>query len=407
MNPLYNFAIFTYKQAVRLASIRNAKAKKMLQGHKQTFTVLKNSIQEGEDYIWLHASSLGEFEQGRPIIERIKEQKPDQKILLTFFSPSGYEVRKDYPLADVVCYLPFDLPGNVDRFLDLVRPRMAIFIKYEFWGNYLNGLYSRNIPIYIISAIFRPSQIFFKPYGWMFRRMLKFYKYLFVQDETSKYLLNGIGITNVSITGDTRFDRVVEICSHTAGIPLAEEFKGDTFTLVVGSSWPRDEEIFIEYFNSRPDMKLIIAPHEIDNEHVNYIVSLLKRPTLLHSQSEGKNPADYDCLIIDCFGLLSALYRYGDVAYIGGGFGVGIHNLPEAAVYGIPVIFGPNYRKFKEAHDLLAEGGAFTIYDSGSFRKIMEELSSDEARKEAGKKAGEYIRRNTGATKRVVDMLPI
>ncbi|MEG1573573.1 MAG: glycosyltransferase N-terminal domain-containing protein, partial [Bacteroidales bacterium] len=272
---------------------------------------------------------------------------------------------------------------------------------------YLNGLHKRDIPIYIISAIFRPSQIFFKPYGSMFREMLKFYRHLFVQDETSKYLLNGIGITNVSITGDTRFDRVTEICSHALEIPLVKEFKGDTFTLVVGSSWPRDEEIFIEYFNSHPNMKLIIAPHEIDNEHVNYIVSLLKRPTLLHSQSAGKNSADYDCLIIDCFGMLSALYRYGDVAYIGGGFGIGIHNLPEAAVYGIPIIFGPNYRKFREAHDLLAEGGAFTISDFKSFHDVMDSLFLADLRREVGNIAGEYIKKNTGATKRVVDMLPI
>lgn len=407
MNPLYNFAISAYRTAVRIASVRNDKAKRMLQGHAETFGILKNNIGEKDDCIWIHASSLGEFEQGRPIIESIKSRNPGQKILLTFFSPSGYDVRKDYPLADTVCYLPFDLPRNVEKFLDMAHPRMAIFIKYEFWGNYLNALNNRGIPAYIISAIFRPTQLFFKPYGKMFRRMLGFYKHLFVQDETSRELLAGIGVTNVSVTGDTRFDRVIKICDEAAEIPFAEAFSAGHRTLIAGSSWPHDEEIFIEYFNSHPGMKLIIAPHEINDGHLEYITSLLKRPWVRYSEREGKNPADYDCLIIDCFGLLSSIYRYGQTAYIGGGFGAGIHNVPEAAVYGIPVIFGPNYKKFKEAHDLLENKGAYTISDASGFNAVMQLLDNEEKRKASGEAAGKYIRRNAGATERIIEMLPI
>lgn len=407
MNPLYNLAISAYKMAVKIASVRNDKAKKMLQGHKETFGILEKSISEKDDCIWIHASSLGEFEQGRPIIEAIKALNPSQKILLTFFSPSGYDVRKNYQLTDTVCYLPFDLPGNVEKFLDLAHPRMAIFIKYEFWGNYLNELNKRGIPVYIISAIFRPSQLFFKPHGKLFRRMLGYFEHLFVQDETSLKLLAGIGITNVSVTGDTRFDRVIKICDESAEIPFAKEFADGHRTMIAGSSWPHDEDIFIEYFNTHPEMKLIIAPHEITDEHLEYISSRLKRPALRYSEREGKNPADYDCLIIDCFGLLASIYRYGQIAYIGGGFGVGIHNVPEAAVYGIPVIFGPNFGKFKEARDLLEMEGAYTISNAGEFNAVMQLLDDDKKRKASGKAAGNYIRRNAGATKRIIDMLPI
>lgn len=407
MNPLYNFAISAYKTAVKIASTRNDKARRMLQGHAETFDILGKNIGEKDDYIWIHASSLGEFEQGRPIIEAIKTLNPSQKILLTFFSPSGYDVRKNYPLADTVCYLPFDLPHNVTKFLDMAHPRMAIFIKYEFWGNYLTELNKRGIPVYIISAIFRPSQIFFKPHGKMFRRMLGYYRHLFVQDETSRKLLAGIGITNVSVTGDTRFDRVIKICDESAEIPFAKAFSLGHRTMVAGSSWPHDEEIFVEYFNNHPEMKLIIAPHEIHNEHIEYITSLLKRPALRYSEREGKNPADYDCLIIDCFGLLASIYRYGQTAYIGGGFGAGIHNVPEAAVYGIPVIFGPNYKKFKEARDLLDNEGAYTISSAEEFDAVMQLLENDEKRRKSGEAAGKYIRRNAGATKRIIEMLPI
>lgn len=407
MNPIYNAGIYLYKQIVKLAAHRNAKAKLMVEGHKNLFKELEAKVSKDGGYIWIHSSSLGEFEQGRPIIEKIKEKNPDAKILLTFFSPSGYTVRKDYPLADIVSYMPFDLPCNVNRFIDIVKPKMAIFIKYEFWGNYLNALHKREIPTYIISAIFRDNQIFFKPYGGMFRRMLRYFKHLFVQDADSKALLNRIGVNNVTVVGDTRFDRVAEIAAKTKDMPLFEEFSSEKLVMVVGSSWQADEDIYIDYFNSHPELKLIIAPHEINEAHTQHIISKVKRPTLFYSQSEGKNPKDYDCLVIDCFGLLSSIYRYGEIAYIGGGFGAGIHNVPEAAVYGVPVIFGPNFRKFKEARDLIDCGGSFTISTKEEFCEVMQKLSQKEIRNEAGAKAGEYINRNTGATNRILEELSI
>lgn len=407
MNPIYNTAIFAYKQAVNIASIRNEKAKLMRQGHKDVFNTLTQKIDKGESYIWIHASSLGEFEQGRPIIEQIKAKNPNQKILLTFFSPSGYEVRKNYPLVDIVTYLPFDLPSNVTKFLDIVNPKMAIFIKYEFWGNYITNLHKRGIPIYIVSAIFRPTQSFFKPWGGMFRKMLTSYKHLFVQDEASKSLLKTVGITNVTVTGDTRFDRVMDIASKSVDMPLFEKFKGGALTIIVGSSWGKDEEIVIDYFNANKDIKLIIAPHEIDVEHINSIMQRIKRPALLYSESEGKDSTVYDAIVIDSFGLLSSIYRYGEIAYIGGGFGVGIHNVPEAAVYGVPVIFGPNYKKFKEANELIALEGAFAIADAEEFNTIITKLRNEKTRKACGDNAGGYIQSNKGATQRVINKLPL
>lgn len=407
MNIIYNIGIYLYRLAVKLASVRNHKAKLMIEGHKTLFADLKEKVASDGGYIWIHSSSLGEFEQGRPIIEKIKESNPQTKILLTFFSPSGYTVRKDYPLVDVVSYLPFDLPGNVNRFLDMVKPQMAIFIKYEFWGNYLSELNKRDIPTYIVSAIFRRNQIFFKPYGGMFRKMLRSFEHLFVQDKASEELLKSIGVNSVTVAGDTRFDRVAEIASQAKELPLFEKFSKDSYVMVVGSSWQADEDVYVDYFNAHPELKLIIAPHEINDSHIQHIMSKIKRPILFYSQSEGKNPADYDCLVVDCFGLLSSIYRYGDIAYIGGGFGAGIHNVPEAAVYGIPVVFGPNFKKFKEARNLIEQGGSFTISSKEEFENVMKRLSDKTFRQEAGKIAGEYINCNTGATTCILNRLSL
>lgn len=406
MNILYNFGIYTYKQLVNIASFRNLKARKMKQGHKEIFHYLAQNADPEGGYIWIHASSLGEFEQGRPIIEAIKAHYPEQKIAITFFSPSGYEVRKNYPKADLICYLPFDLPNNVNRFLNILKPKQAIFIKYEFWGNYLNALAKRNIPTYIISAIFRPSQIFFRPYGSYFRRILQNFEHLYVQDENSKKLLKDIGITKVSVTGDTRFDRVLEIRSQAKELPLIEQFSKGNFTLIAGSSWPKDEEIFIDYFNRHPEMKLIIAPHEIHEEHIQFILSRLNRTTIRYTQADEKNIQKADCIIIDCFGLLSSIYRYGQVAYVGGGFGAGIHNVPEAAVYSIPVIFGPNHKKFKEAKELIIAGGGFSISRSEDFELVMDRLlENKEFLSKAGIIAGQYIQNNSGASKKILKEL--
>ncbi|MBO4870997.1 MAG: 3-deoxy-D-manno-octulosonic acid transferase [Muribaculaceae bacterium] len=403
MDPLYNFGIRAYKAAVKLASHKNNKAKLMVKGQAQTFEHLRQRLDPAGGYIWIHSSSLGEFEQARPLIEMIKTRNPEARIVLSFFSPSGYEVRKNYDLADAVCYLPFDLIHNVKRFLDIVKPSVAIFVKYEFWGNYLMELHRRHIPTYIISSIFRDGQIFFRPWGGMFRKMLRCFDTLFVQDEESRQLLADINITNVVVAGDTRFDRVVTVRDSAREFPLIQEFASNAkFTLVMGSSWQPDEDIVIPYFNAHPDMKLIIAPHEFDKERLLSIMGRIDRKTVLYTHAHKGQMASCDCLIINTFGLLSSLYRYGQVAYIGGGFGSGIHNINEAAVYGMPVIFGPNYHKFREAHELIACEGGFTISDAEQFATIMDKfVSSTEELQRCGNIAANYIQSHLGATQRI------
>lgn len=410
---MYSIAIHLYAFVAALISPFHKKARLMRSGQKRTNSILREKIDRNAKYIWFHASSLGEFEQGRPMMEKIRAHHPEYKILLTFFSPSGYEVRKDYKGADVVCYLPFDTPARVRRFLDLANPAMAVFIKYEFWGNYLSELKKRGIPTYIISAIFRPDQLFFQWYGSAYRRVLFCFDYLFVQDERSKELLAELGITNVTVTGDTRFDRVLDIHRQAHDIEMVEKFIARRdghcpLTLVAGSSWPQDEEILLPYFHQHPELKLIIAPHEIHREHLMAIEAGLKRPFVRLSEAKEDDLADKDCLIIDCFGLLSSIYRYGQIAYIGGGFGAGIHNTLEAAVYGIPVLFGPKYHKFKEAKDLIAVGGGFSVSDTHSFNEKMDELlTSREAREAAGEAAGNLVYRNAGSTDKVLQVIGI
>lgn len=403
MNVLYNIGIAALKVAAKCAAMHSAKIKKMVNGQAQTFDVLSRGITSADrgNVVWIHAASLGEFEQGRPLIEMIKRNSPGQKILLTFFSPSGYEVRKDYKGADVVCYLPFDTPANARRFIDMVSPRMAIFVKYEFWGNYLQQLCRRQVPTYIISSIFRRNQAFFRPYGGMFRRMLDCFTRIYVQDEGSRQLLSSIGVNDVTVAGDTRFDRVSDILATCKPFPVVEQFAASSpFTLIMGSSWQPDEDIVIPYFNSHPGMKLIIAPHEFDDARLSDLKQRISRPTLLYSEATEDNISSADCLIIDCFGILSSCYRYAQAAYVGGGFGVGIHNLNEAAVYGIPVVFGPNHSKFKEAHDLIECGGGFSINGKDDFVKIADRLTTDpQFLSTSGKAAGDYIKQHLGATK--------
>lgn len=407
----YNLVIYLYALIVRIISPFHKKARKMIVGHKQTYIKLRKEVDSSARYIWFHAASLGEFEQGRPIIEEIKRKHPEYKVLLTFFSPSGYEVRKDYPLADIVCYLPFDKKRNVKKFLRLVQPQMAVFIKYEFWYNYVNQLHKRNIPIYMVSAIFRPSQVFFKWYGGRMRKMLRFYTCICVQDNESANLLKNIGVTNTVVCGDTRFDRVIDIQEQAKKLDLVESFarkaeEEKEKILVAGSSWPKDEDVIVPYFNMTTDLKLIIAPHEIDEAHLRYIESNLQRPHIRYSKASWDDMSKYDCLIIDSFGLLSSIYRYGQVAYIGGGFGVGIHNVLEAAVYSIPVIFGPNFKKFREAQQLIEQGGGYSIADNDSFRGLMDEfLQYDNILQVAGDNAGRYVQSNAGVVKHVMDVL--
>ena len=329
---LYNLAIVVYDLLVHFAAPFSRKPRKMMKGHWVVYELLRQQVEKGEQYIWFHAASLGEFEQGRPLIEMIREKYPDYKILLTFFSPSGYEVRKHYRGADIVCYLPFDKPRNVKKFLDIATPCMAFFIKYEFWQNYLNELHRRAIPTYSVSSIFRPNQIFFRWYGKRYSEVLRTFAHLFVQNEVSKELLATIGVTDVTVVGDTRFDRVLDICHQAKQLPLVEKFKGDSLTFVAGSSWGPDEDIFIKYFNEHPEMKLVIAPHVVSDSHLKEILDKVKRPCIRYTEATEENVTQADCLIIDCYGLLSSIYRYGEISYIGGGFGVGIHNVLEAAV---------------------------------------------------------------------------
>lgn len=411
---LYNIGISAYALAVRCASLRMSKARKMIRGQHHTPVVLRRRLGSRPGCIWIHASSLGEFEQARPMIERLRREQPDRPILVSFFSPSGYEVRKGFPLVDAVVYLPFDQPKKVRQFLDLARPSMAIFVKYEFWTNYLQELRRRSIPTYLISAIFRPGQRFFKPGGAFFRRTLQCFSHMYVQDEASRRLLEGVSLKRVTVAGDTRFDRVTDVMKSQVDIPGFPGFgAGYAIRFIAGSSWEADENIYIPWLNDHSEAAFIIAPHEFNetrlealrNRFTNGRVLMLSEWTREIKAAGGTIPAkiaNTRGIIVDSFGKLSSLYRFADIAYIGGGFGAGIHNLNEAAVYGIPVIFGPNHSKFKEAGDLMDCGGGFSVTDSCDFREIAAQLTGDTvALKRAGDAAGKYIRQNLGATDKI------
>lgn len=402
---MYSLAIYLYMWGVRLASCFNRKARLMVRGHRNTWRILRSQIRPDARYVWFHAASLGEFEQGRPLMELLRRRHPEKKILLTFFSPSGYEVRKDYAGADVVCYLPFDTPLNARRFIRMARPEAAFFIKYEFWCNYISRLHRSGIPLYSVSSIFRPEQVFFRSYGRRYARVLQHMTHLFVQNETSRQLLaDRLGITHTTVVGDTRMDRVVAIMEQARALPEVERLmQGAACVMVAGSTWPPDEELIISYFNRHPGLKLILAPHVVTAEHLAQIEARLERPAVRYSQLAAQPAgATADCLIVDTYGLLSALYRYGRLAYVGGGFGVGIHNVPEAAVYGVPVIIGPNHYKFMEANDLLAEGGCFEVRNAADFNTTVDHLlTSPEALRRAGEASSAYICRHAGATARI------
>ena len=423
---IYNIVIYFVLWGIAIASLFNEKVRKMWRGEREAFKILKQKVDPSAKYVWFHAASLGEFEQGRPLMERIRKEYPQYKILLTFYSPSGYEVRKNYEGADIICYMPVDTRLNAIRFLRLVRPVMAFFIKYEFWSNFLHILKHRNIPTYSVSSIFREDQVFFKWYGRSYANVLKCFTRFFVQNEESKRLLEGIGITDVDVVGDTRFDRVLQIKEAAKHLPICEAFrKGvavssfssalssfdsekesrpDFKVFVAGSSWPPDEEIFIRFFNEHKDWRLLIAPHVIAEVHLKLILSLLKNKKVVrYTQTNPEEAAKADVLIIDCFGLLSSMYNYGDIAYIGGGFGVGIHNTLEAAVWNMPVIFGPNNKKFQEAQGLLKSGGGFEITNYESFEGLMNSMINNPASlKQAGDKAGAFVASLSGATGKVL-----
>lgn len=398
---MYSLGIYIFTLGMIIAALFHKKARKMVSGIGQTYMLLHRHIKKTDRVVWFHAASLGEFEQGRPLMERLRVEHPEYKILLTFFSPSGYEVRKDYEGADLVCYLPFDTPGNSLSFLRLAHPEIAIFIKYEFWTNYLTACRRKGIKVYSVSSIFRPDQYFFKWYGSL--KPIRQFTHLFVQNESSKTLLAEHDITNVTVVGDTRLDRVIAIKNAAAPLPIVEQFAGDSPCLIAGSSWGPDEEIYIPYFANHKDWKLIIAPHVISETHLKDIEKLLEdngfksvRYTEIEKGAQSGEGAT--ALIVNCFGKLSSIYRYGKVALVGGGFGVGIHNVPEAAVYGIPVLFGPNNQKFREAQALKACGGSFEYQDDASFAALMDNfINNPEALQKAGEAAGGYINANAGA----------
>jgi len=405
MTLLYRTGIFFYSLFIHIFSAFNEKARLFVRGRMNWEKILGQKIDPKAKYIWFHCASLGEFEQGRPVIEDLKNRLPEYKVLLTFFSPSGYEIRKNYPLADVVAYLPMDTKHNAKAFLNIVQPEKVFFVKYEFWYFYFSELSKRKIPLYIISAIFRENQQFFKntPWGKWYLKMLSQVEHLFVQNEKSGELLKTIGLSNFTVSGDTRFDRVAAIAKVSKEIPIVEKFMGNSMLLIAGSTWKPDEELLATFINQSNDIKFIIAPHEVSAVNINRIHQLLKKPAISFSKVTEAEIDRFQVLIIDSVGLLSSLYRYGNIAYIGGGFGVGIHNILEAATFGLPVIFGPNYKKFKEAVDLTFEGGAISISNFDELLQALNILINKKAEREKTSDiCKNYVAKNVGSTKVII-----
>ncbi|MFA9371012.1 MAG: 3-deoxy-D-manno-octulosonic acid transferase [Labilibaculum antarcticum] len=403
----YNLSIRFYVFAVRIAAFFNPKAKQWVDGRKNLFSKIEAAVKGEDNLVWFHSASLGEFEQGRPVIEKFKEEHPEYKIVLTFFSPSGYEVRNNYAGADFIFYLPADFPSYARKFVDLINPKMAFFIKYEFWNHYLKELKKRNVPTYIFSTIFRPSQLFFKPWGGFHRKMLSAFTHFFVQNQESEDLLNGIGFKNVSIAGDTRFDRVYSIATGSKILPEVEGFSQGRLVLIAGSTWPKDEEFLIKYINtSENNYKYIIAAHEVDENHIKNIVAQIEKPWVRYTNASKDEIQAAEVLVIDCIGVLSSLYRYGDVSYIGGGFGRGIHNTLEAATFGLPIIFGPNYHKFQEAKDLIKLGSS-SYYEKYEDLKILLDnyFKNEKERQLSGQKSKKYVDSKRGASAQILSII--
>lgn len=404
---MYNVIIYLYLCGVAVASLFSEKVRKMWRGERDAIRVLREKMDPEADYVWFHAASLGEFEQGRPLMEQLRREHPELKILLTFFSPSGYEVRKNYEGADIICYLPLDTITNARHFLRTIRPVMAFFIKYEFWYNYLHILKHRHIPTYSVSSIFRKDQIFFRWYGRQYAGVLRCFTRFFVQNEESQRLLNGIGITDVDVVGDTRFDRVLQIKRQARRLPIVDAFAGQENVFVAGSSWAPDEDILLPYFNKNRSWRLIVAPHVISESHLAQIEQKCEGRVVRYTQTTPEDAAKADVLVIDCFGLLSSIYGYARIAYVGGGFGVGIHNLLEAAVWNIPVVFGPNNQRFQEAQDLKRLKGGFEIDEMGDFSTLMQTFADhQEQLRQAGDAAGKYVESLTGASQKILEKVP-
>jgi len=401
MSVLYNCIVLIATFFLSIVALFNKKIKLFVEGRATAFDRL--SVFKADDkVVWFHAASLGEFEQGRPIIERLKQEFPSHKVLLTFFSPSGYEVRKDYELADVVCYLPMDSKRNVKQFLDTVNPTMAVFIKYEFWPNYLKGLQQRNISTVLVSGIFRENQIFFKPFGTFMRKSLSVFDHFFVQDKTSKDLLNSINQKNVTISGDTRFDRVYKILQQDNELDYVSEFKNNQYTVVAGSTWKEDEELLVSYINNSAsdDEKFIIAPHNMNTKDIEELKKTIRKKTVLYSEKEGKVLPNFDVFIVDTIGVLTKIYSVADAAYVGGGLTKnGVHNVLEPATFGVPIVIGPAYKKYKEVVDLVALNGCKVIANQNEFSAIFTKLKENvRYRKQLGQINQHFIKENIGAT---------
>jgi len=389
---------------ITIVALFNHKMKLFVQGRKHVFATLEQKISATDKTIWFHAASLGEYEQGLPIMEKMRELYPNHKLVLTFFSPSGYEIRKNTPAADVVVYLPLDTKANARKFMQLVHPDMAFFIKYEFWPNYLKELKKAGTPTYLISGLFRPNQAFFKWYGGIYGEAFKAFKHFFVQYESSKELLKTVGFTNASVSGDTRYDRVSRILEQDNTLPFIEDFIDDKTTIVFGSSWPKDENLFVPFINNSHDVKFIIAPHTFGQSHINELLQSIKKPALLFTEKEGKNLADYDVLIINTIGLLGKIYSYADAAYVGGGFGTaGLHNILEPAAFGVPIVIGPNHSKFPEAVALVQANGVIVVRNEVEMTNTLSDLvSNDIYRLETGHIAGTFVSMNRGAVNHII-----
>ena len=408
MQYLYNILLFLADALIPLIALFHPKIKLFYSGRKETFTKLQNTITATDKTVWIHCASLGEFEQGRPIIEKIKSNYPNYKLILSFFSPSGYEIRKDYNLADVVVYLPLDTKKKATKFVKLVHPSLAIFVKYEFWPNILQVLKKETIKTILISGIFRNQQVFFRKNGRWFRNSLHAFSHFFVQDEDSVHLLKGIGYSNATESGDTRFDRVHELVNQKKDLPLIASFSLQHHTLVAGSTWPKDEELLIEYINKYASNKerFIIAPHNINQKDIKVLTQRIQKKTVLYSQVEKKDISGSQVLIIDSIGILTNVYNYADIAYVGGGFGTGIHNILEPATYGVPIIIGPNYQKFKEANDLVLNNACFEITTIEYLTKQLHNFRDNkELTSTSGSIAYDYIQKNIGATKKIMEYI--
>lgn len=403
----YNVGIHIYGFLIKLVSPFHAKAKQWVAGRKDFFKVHSSKINKKNRHVWFHAASLGEFEQARPLIEAFKKEYPQFKIVLTFFSPSGYEIRKNYTVADHVFYLPNDTKQNSRRFVELINPEMVFFAKYEFWHNYLNTLRRKKIPVYLFSAIFRSNQLFFKSYGQWYRNMLNCFTHIFVQNDNSKELLKSIDFKNVTVSGDTRFDRVYDIAQHTKKFDKVEEFKAENKLIIAGSTWPADESLLKEFVNNALyGIKFVFAPHEVHKSNIERLVSLFEKDVVKFSEKDDAKLKAAKVLVIDNIGILSSLYQYGDIAYIGGGFGVGIHNILEAATFGLPVLFGPNYKKFHEAVELAGEKGAFPVSNYKELKSVLDKLITDkEALQFSQEVCKNYVNRKRGATNTILTFL--